>query len=543
MAIKIPIVADVSDAIRGVSNLGDEFDNVSDSLDDVVKDAKDAEQAIKDWGSADSAVKDLDTSIQDAGTQTERLEKKFRDAAEAVKKIDGKPVRDVDDAFDRAAEGADEFKDEANSTAREAAASFDGSADSIAEVFQEVAANAFAGFGPAGAAAGLAVAVGLGVAISKLQEVADKTNEAKEEGAEWAQSFNTQGVSERLSALRDQWQEFGTTITDSKEWWELGQDAAVSALDDIARAAEHGIPGVESFIQAFNTSDPERRLEGLRDSLAEVEAAGGSAGEHWRAVLGGPEAEEAYLNRIEGNKELAEVIEEQLRKQEVANEVEKLHAEALGVTVEQYRTYTELSDEVKDAIDQTADGQKGLAIETAKANEELEEQNDLTRDLIGTELDWLDTLDGLKQQVDDNGTSLSKNTAKGRDNLRYILDATDGIDDLYDAVLEETGSQERAVAARDKATRELIRQAEAAGFSEREIRELINRVNKVPGSKTTDIKADTSRARQSIRDFVNLNPGDVGIGFYADLAAAESAAATFRYTQQSIPVSIGFRAV
>jgi len=541
--IKIPIVSDVSQAIRGVKDLGGEFDKVADSLDDVVDEAKDAEKAIKDWGSADSAVKDLNDGVQDAATGAERLEKKFKDAADAVRKIDDKPVKDVDDAFDRASDGADEFKDESRSIAQETATSFDGTADSIADVFKDLAATAFAGFGPAGLVAGVAVAAGIGIAQAKLEEIAEKTNEAKEAGAEWAQSFNSADVSTKLSALRDRWAELGSTIVDSKEWYELGQKEAVSALDQIGDAAEDNRGLVVDFVEAFNTTDPARRLAALEDVLADVDRDIENLGPAWKASLGGNDAEEAYLQRREDLRGLREQVEEQLDVQEQANEAERLYAEAMGVTVEQYRTYNELSDEAKDAIDNVAEGQKGLAIETADANDEIAEQNELTRDLIGTELDWLDTLDGLKKQVDDNGTSLSKNTEKGRDNIRYILDAVDSIDDLYDAVLKETGSQDDATRARDKATDELLREAEAAGFSEGEIRDLIDRINKMPRSKTTDLKADTNPASKSIRDFINSRPADVGIGVYADTGQADADVANWRYTQQSIPVQIGLRAV
>lgn len=537
MAIKISLVSDVADAIRGAEKVADSFEEVQDALDDVAKDARKTEDALSDIGDGG----------KDAANASDDMEKKFRTDFDKIRK-DAKGAgdtigREFKDGTDRASDGMDEFKDEAGGTAREAAASFDGSADSIAETFQELAANAFSGFGPAGAVAGVAAAVGLGIAISTLTEISEKTNEAKERGAEWAQSFNSGAVEDRLAALRDRWAELGATITDSREWYELGQKAAVTALDDIARAARAGQPGVEDFIEAFNTTEPEDRLARLRDALAELEEAGGSAGEHAQAVLGGPEAEQAYLDRIDGVKELESVIRDEIQAQEAANEVDKARAETMGVSIDQYRDYNALSDEAKDRIDEVAEGQKGLAIETEKANEQLSEQNETTRELIGSQLDWLDTLDGLTEQVEKNGTSLSRNTAKGRENIRYILDAADSIDELYEATLAETGSQERAERARADASRELIRQAEAAGFSEREIRDLIERINRMPRSKTTDIRADTRDARKSIRDFINDKPDDIWTGVRVDTGAASQDVADFRHAQQSIPITIGLRAV
>lgn len=537
MAIKISLVSDVADALRGVDKVADSFEDVSDALEEVAKDARKTEDSLSDVGDG----------TKDAEDASDKMEKKFRTDFDKIRK-DAKGAGDsigkgIKDGTDRAEDGMDEFKDESRSIAQETATSFDGTADSIADVFKDLAATAFAGFGPAGLVAGVAVAAGIGIAQASLEKVAEKTNEAKERGAEWAQSFNTADVSSRLAAVRDRWAELGSTITDSREWYELGQEAAVTALDDIANAARQGQPGVEEFIEAFNTTEPEARLSALRDALGKLEEAGGSAGEHTRAVLGGPEAEAAYLDRIEGVKQLESVIRDEISAQEAANDVDRARAEAMGVTLDQYRDYNELADEAKDRIDEVAKGQKGLAIETEAANEQLQEQNEATRDLIGNQLDWLDTLDGLTKQVKDNGASLSQNTAKGRENIRYILDAVDSIDDLYDSTLAETGSQERAERARSNATRELIRQAEAAGFSEREIRDLVDRINKMPRSKTTDIRADTGPANKSLRDFINRRPEDIWTGVRVDTGAGAQDVANFRHAQQSIPITIGLRAV
>lgn len=539
MAIKISLVSDVADALRGANQVADSFEGVQDALDDVAREAR----------KTGDAVGEIKDGTQDAERASDDMERKFRGDFDKVRK-DAKDAgdaigREVKDGTDRAGEGMDEFKDEAGGTAREAAASFDGSADSIAEVFQELSANAFAGFGPAGAAAGVAAAVGLGLAISKLQEIADKTNEAKEQGAEWAQSFNSVGVQERLTAARDRLAELSGEIQDSREWWELWQDDAVTSLEAVNEGLRVAGRDATEFGDAMANTDPQGRaddLAKLAESLRET-ADGYDASN--LAAANRFDLDEARMwgekrDAVEG---AAEAIEKEASAQEAANEVERISAETMGVSIDQYRTYNELSDEAKGRIDEVAEGQKGLAVETEAANAQISEQNELTRDLIGTELDWLDTLDGLSAQVEKNGDSLSKNTSKGRENIRYILDAVDSIDDLYESTLAETGSQERAESARSKATRELISQAEAAGYDERQIKELIDRINRMPSSKTTDIKADTSPARKSLRDFVDLDPGDIWTGVRVDTARGAQDVASFRHTQQSIPVTIALRAV
>jgi uncharacterized phage infection (PIP) family protein YhgE len=545
MTIKIPIVSDVTDAIRGVRNLGDEFDKVADSLDDVVDEANDAEKAIKDWGSADSAVRDLKDDVQDAADGAERLEKKFKDAADAVRKVDPKPVKDVDDAFDRASEGADEFKDEASSTAREAAASFDGSADSIAEVFQEVAANAFAGFGPAGAAAGVAVAVGLGVAISKLTEVAEKTNEAKEAGAEWAQSFNSATAEDRITALRDAWGELGGTIVDSKEWYEFGQREAVSALDQIGDAAKDNRGLVVDFVEAFNTTDPEQRLDRLNEVLAGIDRDLDGLGPAWKASLGGNDTEEAYLQRREDLRGLREQAQEQIDVQEQANETERLYAEAMGVTVEQLRDYNGLSDEAKARIDELAEADKGAAIEAEthaeereELNEQLEDGIDAARDLIKANWDLEDAEKALNEVLEDGAK-------KGREAEEALFDYSGSIIDAAEAAEDASGKTADYNRIIERNREQFIKAAEDAGYNRREANKLADAYGLIPKNVTTNVGTrGVSQTKRDLDDVANkARNRQMEVNVRANTRSADSDVADFRYRQSSLPVTLQLRAV
>lgn len=162
MAIQLDIAANTRDFQRGVQDVEKALDKVADSLDDVTREGDRASDKIED---------------------------SFRDIARASKDTGRDIGRNMDDGFDRAKAGAGEFKDEANSTAREAAASFDGSADSIVDAFQEVTANAFGGFGPAGAVAGLAAAAGIGLVTQAFQDAEDKRQELEERADDLASAY------------------------------------------------------------------------------------------------------------------------------------------------------------------------------------------------------------------------------------------------------------------------------------------------------------------------------------------------------------------
>lgn len=223
MALQIDIAANTRQAQGEVKDLGTSLEDVASSLDEMAREAQ------RGGNKTESALKDT-------GRETERLEKKFKDLANEAKSQARKGA-DVGDGyqkgFKKASEGADDFKQEAQQSAKETAASFSGSADDIGGMFQEVAANAFGGFGPAGVAAGLAAAGGLGLVFAEMQ--------AQEEQAEKLRA--------RLSGLYQGALESGRDYIDQSqfiaesndlrfnpdradEWKQLQKDATKLGLED-----------------------------------------------------------------------------------------------------------------------------------------------------------------------------------------------------------------------------------------------------------------------------------------------------------------------
>ncbi|QMU97978.1 hypothetical protein FVO59_12780 [Microbacterium esteraromaticum] len=175
MPIKIDFLANVRDFVRGTGDAEKALDDVADSLDDMAAGAK--------------------KGGRDAERSVEQLEDGFRDAARRARDLGdaGKEAgKDVERGMDRASEGVDDFKSEAQQSAREAAASFDGSMESIADLGQEIAANAFSGFGPAGVAAGVGVAAAAGVMIEQFNKINEAAEEARESA--FAMAYDVAGA-------------------------------------------------------------------------------------------------------------------------------------------------------------------------------------------------------------------------------------------------------------------------------------------------------------------------------------------------------------
>lgn len=197
-------LADLEEAVGDVADesakAGGKVDTFASRIVDAARKAgkadDDIKDALRDMGlsarQAEEAVEGVGDEFKDTGREGDRAADKLEDSLKDVQQQSDRTsdgVGKIREGFRRAEEGAEEFKNEANSTAREAAASFDGSAESIADAFQEVAANAFAGFGPAGAVAGLVAAAGIGLVISAIENVGEASEESRQRAAEWAQAY------------------------------------------------------------------------------------------------------------------------------------------------------------------------------------------------------------------------------------------------------------------------------------------------------------------------------------------------------------------
>jgi hypothetical protein len=258
--IDISIAADTRSAMSAINRgLIDPLEDVSEALERMGDDGQDA-------------TDDLERGMRDAQRRTDDAADEIRKLRDELNKAgrQGKNTGDdIRDGFRRAEDGAEEFKDEANSTAREAAASFDGSAESIGDAFQEIAANAFAGFGPAGALAGLAAAAGIGLAMAGFENVQAAQEESQQRAAEWADAYIEAGsrtltFDQKAAKVRDIITDPDRykTATDNAKLWGVSIDTAVAAL-----------AGSESAITDVTTALDAKRVASEKEARAAQQSA------------------------------------------------------------------------------------------------------------------------------------------------------------------------------------------------------------------------------------------------------------------------------
>lgn len=197
--IKLDVLANVRDFQRGTDDVADALDDVADSLDDVVRDGE---------------------------RSGERLERSFAELATAARRSGDDAGDGLRKGFKRAEDGVQDFKQEANQSLRETAASVSSVEDGL-DAVQEIAANALGGFGPAGAAAGLVAATGIGLATTALQgnqEAADETKrrfaDMYSEAIEDGRTFLTESqiLAESLRIINDPERqgEYNDAVNDAK---------------------------------------------------------------------------------------------------------------------------------------------------------------------------------------------------------------------------------------------------------------------------------------------------------------------------------------
>lgn len=287
--IEIQIDAETRGAEKGIENVADSLDTAAKKLRELEAEAKDTGNGLeKYFGSAadeverelrdlqkkgENAFEGIDDSAKDAAKVIDRdLTDALKDVGKASKKAGDDIGDDIKRGTREAGEGLGTFKDEARETARESAASFSGTADDIADSFQEVAANALSGFGPIGAAAGIALAAGFGTLYSRIQGDTEKAKEAVssmyqdmlESGADF---LTKEHVAEQIKLIYDGADDAAIKI---KELRELATTADIPE-PLLARA----LVGDKAAREEIATAISSQRLK-INEALDEATAKGGN---------------------------------------------------------------------------------------------------------------------------------------------------------------------------------------------------------------------------------------------------------------------------
>lgn len=550
MAINIEVVADVSQVVGKTAAMADEYDRVSDTLKDMARTGdgavSDLERSLRDGGQAadrladnvgdaERAAADLGDAGRDAGRDLERGLDEGQDAVRALdRSVDtafdsisdaargaGRDVsREIRDGADGASEGVADLGDEAKMEAQSMAGSFDGSAESIADSFQALASVAFAGFGVAGMIAGAAAAAGIGMTLSKLQELAETNTEAKEKMAELGREIYEAGGALDAAGLAEKIKEISFSLAQEDVWYKWGDQAQTY------------IGLVKDTLGDLKTSDTQDVFKAL---AGDAEAAGRAqaflAGETDKAtgalekhIIGynelGPiyTAEGDALVKSNGKRdELIKKIEEQSGVSQDAAGDAAYFAEVMGEEAEQVQSATEALDEHASALAAAA----GNAMSLTDAENE-----------------YVVTLAQMTEDIAHNGKSMDVNTESGRANRESLVDLAESANSVRDAQIAQGASTEDVTAKAQQARDAFIAQAQAAGLDADAAAALADSYGLIPGNVETLVAANgTEEAKAKIEGIAAPVDAPVNVTTGGTEAAAQAGVDSVQGTTAPVEVT------
>lgn len=500
--INIPFISDVRDFLRGTSSVEDSLDDVADSLDEMGDTARDsartAEQSLDGIGDTaqDSArtaeraldgvgdaLGDVSDDARDAGRDmtrslgdgaeegqdaAQRLERSFRDALDNVRteaRSAGDAVgSDMDQGTREASEGVAQMSEEAGANAREVAASFDGSAQSIADGFQGLAAEALGGFGPAGAAAGVAVAAGMGLAMSSMEKAKEEAQEAAEEIAEIGGSLIDLGDGANVRSgdlINERLKEMATSAEDGNiELVALRDTVQELGLDytTMARAMAGDTDSARVAITEINTEVERLNELNNRTYGAAYNSATGRANSDRRETINQLLEQRSAIANVNG------ILDEGTEVYDLYNDAVVHSDTALQDARDASQEYVDATRDVIDATREAA----SAAIEASNAQ-------------IGYE----SAVATATTTIADNGATLDLTTEAGRNNHTALNNLAAQTLSLADANringAATDGSNAKLVAGRDA----FINAAIAAGETEQSARDLADAYGLVPETVST----------------------------------------------------------
>ncbi len=447
--IKADMTVDSKGFVQGVENAEDALETLIDTMDDAEKE-----------------------SLRSA----DKMEKGLKDVTEAAKDTD-RAARNVGKGFKQSAsdasEGLQEIKDESASTAKEAAASFDGSAESIIDAFQEVAANAFAGFGPAGALAGIAAAAGIGIASAAILNTEEAARSAKQRVTELGVAFIESGADvAKVEAFQAALQGIITNA----------DDAAVK-VDDLRKLTKkYGdeVPSVSQFAMAYagNADAIEQVTEQLEKAIeAEKE-------KNYTTKTGAEQSakrQDAYqgeidkLQKVQEETELAAQIEKDWLASGGAEAQAK--ADAIGVINAAY-------DDAVYSVDNFKNAETGIYDLEAYA-QSIRDREQLLKD--------------YQSSLADSGLTTDQKAALNEMGIEQAQAILNGLKDP--SVSDET----------KKTIKNGLKTAsqEGSGVAKKEIEEAF----KKPVDATVKVKADTSAAQQDLDNLIKARTAVIKLDF------------------------------
>lgn len=215
------------------------------------------------------------------------------------------------------------------------------------------------------------------------------------------------------------------------------------------------------------------------------------------------------------------------------------YTEALTAVDTQNKITADSQGELGEAASMTADDMADQRTEAEKLTDALDVLNGVAISTAEKEIAFRSSLADLTTAVKENGHSLDINSEKGRNVKSAFLGAAQAAMAHAEAVAEQSGSVEAGNAILESDIAVLKRTMTAAGFTDKQIRQLTDAYTQLPGAASTKVTAPgavrAAAELQTLRDKVMAVPPGKTITVKAPTAAAIRALEAAGYSVKKIP--------
>ncbi|WP_416978666.1 phage tail tape measure protein [Streptomyces sp. T028] len=195
---------------------------------------------------------------------------------------------------------------------------------------------------------------------------------------------------------------------------------------------------------------------------------------------------------------LAAVAEEHGTSQEKLLSLLPSYAKAVAEAGLQSKLTAGAEGELGDATAMTAGEMADERTAAEQLTDALETLNGVAISAAEGQIGFEQSLDDLKEAVKENGTSLDVTSEKGRAVKSAFLDSAKAAQDYAQSVADQKGSVEAGNAVLEDSIGALKRTMRQAGFTDKQIQDLIGTYAQLPPKTTTQIIAETQNAMKDL---------------------------------------------
>lgn len=357
--------------------------------------------------------------------------------------------------------------------------------------------------GPAGVAAGLALAAGLGLAQSALQGNADEINKNAQAVSDLAKQIEQAGGDLSQVDFTKSMTDWGNSIQQTQQWWQIFGDQTKTGFQEIQdEASKAGVSWTDAFKGVKGSTDDAQSFlaktqdqwQQLDDQMQKSMVTNQETGASFSTLS---QSQQDQYNTL---KKLRDQAQQNIDTQNKANQQSKDQQQLLSTIT---TTVGGLTDAQKAQAQQQQANIQADKDEAAAIKGLSDQQDQATSAIVNARNannTMMDAFDAAKTTIAQNGKTVDENTKAGRNNLAMLVDLGQKIRDNEKAQIANGQSVNDATSDMNKNRDAFINSAVAAGMSTDAAKKLADQMGLTPKVVSTDFQSNAAQAKSSADD-------------------------------------------